>query len=167
MRKVKVEELSKEAFAPFGEYVDMASPKGEFLGAKPVVFFRDMMPVTLGCPSSEIAFSICQVEKRPMVVDIAEYHSACGEVNLPIDADILVHVAPATPNGVCPFEKFRVFRIPKNTLFYFRPGVWHHAPYVCGNASVANVMVVLPERTYANDCIVVEFNDSQKFEFAL
>jgi ureidoglycolate lyase len=34
-----------------------------------------------------------------------------------------------------------------------RPGVWHHAPFVLEGA--ANVVIVLPERTYANDCVVV------------
>jgi ureidoglycolate lyase len=88
------------------------------------------------------------------VIDLTEYHSSTGEGVLPLDADVLIHVAPATPNGIVPLEKFRVFRVPKGTLVILRPGVWHHAPFSLHG--VANVLIVLPERTYANDCTVVE-----------
>ena len=67
---------------------------------------------------------------------------------------MLIHVAPATPNGIVPLEKFRVFRVPRGTLVVLRPGVWHHAPF--SPSGVANVLIVLPERTYSNDCTVVE-----------
>ena len=36
-----------------------------------------------------------------------------------------------------------------------RPGVWHHAPFAL-DTDCANVLILLPERIYANDCTVVE-----------
>lgn len=162
MRSAKIEKLTHEAFRPFGSFVQMINPDTEVIGEKPVQFFRDMLTLDINNPSVQASFSICRVEERPRVVDVSEYHSCCAEGNLPLDADILIHVAPATPNGVVPHDKIRIFRVPKGTFLTMRPGVWHHAPFVDGGAKAANVVIVLPERTYANDCVVVELKDAEK-----
>ncbi len=160
MRTVVVEELTPEAFRPFGAYANMLNPDMEFLGENPVKFYRDMVPLAIPHPRSLPTFSVCRVEKRPLVVDVTEMHTYTAEGNLPLDADALIHVAVATPNGVCPKERIRVFRVPRGTFFTINAGVWHHAPFALG-AEVLNMLVVLPERTYANDCVVVELNKDE------
>jgi ureidoglycolate lyase len=97
------------------------------------------------------------------VVDVTEYHTATGEGILPLDADALIHVAPATAPGDVPADRVEIFRVPKGTFVSLRPGVWHHAPFAHGS-DVANVLIVLPERTYANDCIVQELAEEQQVE---
>ena len=42
-----------------------------------------------------------------------------------------------------------------------KPGVWHHAPFI-GKGEYANVLIILPERTYENDCHGFELEDDQK-----
>ena len=153
MRTVKIENLEPATFLPFGFIASHTNPSGEKIGADPIEFYRDMAQLDLGT-ASKASFSTCRVEQREFVIDVTEYHSSTGEGVLPLDADVLIHVAPATPNGVVPLEKFRVFRVPRGTLVVLRPGVWHHAPFSLHG--VANVLIVLPERTYSNDCTVVE-----------
>ncbi len=154
MRTVKIEELSPEAFAPFGAYAHLIDPTGERLGAPPVEFFRDMMQLGLGT-ATVASFSVCRVERRPRAIDVTEYHNTTGEGILPLDSDVLIHVGPATPPGDAPpIERFRVFRVPRGTCVALRPGVWHHAPITIDERP-ANVLIVLPERTYAVDCMVV------------
>ena len=161
MPSVKIEELSLEAFKPFGSFVNMIDPDTEVFGEKPVQFFRDMSLLPIQHARSLPSFSICRVEKRPLVIDVSEYHSFSAEGNLTLDADALIHVGPATPNGVCPKDKMRVFRMPKGTFVTINAGVWHHAPFVYGSASALNMLIVLPERAYANDCVVVNFEKSE------
>jgi ureidoglycolate lyase len=108
------------------------------------------------------SFSTCRVEKRDPVIDVTEYHSSCGEGMLPLDGDVLIHVGPASAaDGTVPLDKIKVFRVPKGTMVVVRPGVWHHAPFVV-DGDAANVLIVLPERTYANDCIVVELSEADR-----
>ena len=160
MRTAKVEKLTLAKFRPFGTYADMLTPPGEKLGKLPVEFYRDMVQLDLG--DSIASFSICRVMPRPEVIDISEYHTACGEAILPLHADILIHVAPATPpDDPPPAKRIRVFMVPRGTLVVLRPGVWHHAPFVV-EGDVANVLIVLPERTYANDCEVVPLDPSDQ-----
>ena len=62
-------------------------------------------------------------------MDVSEYHDTCCEVVLPLDGDVLMHVAPAVPEKEFPFDQAEVFLVPRGTLCCLRPGVWHHAPY--------------------------------------
>lgn len=155
MSSVRIEELTLEAFKPFGTFATMINPDAECIGKNPVKFYRDMVPLAISHPRSLPSFSVCRVEKRPLVIDVTEMHTYTAEGNLPLDADALIHVAPATPNGVVPTDKIRVFRVPQGTFVTMNPGVWHHAPFPY-KADVVNMLIVLPERTYANDCLVVE-----------
>ncbi len=161
MRTVRVKELSLEEFTPYGSYAKLINPNREKIGLAPIEFFRDMVQQDLGS-SGAVSFSICRVVKREMIVDTVEYHSKTSEGILPLDNDVLIHVAAATPvDDPVPLDKIVVFHIPKGTMVVLRPGVWHHAPYTV-NDQVANVLIVLPERTYANDCQVVSIEDTNR-----
>ena len=161
MRTVKAESLNVETFLPFGHYASMINPSAEKIGAAPVEFFSDMVQEDMGGALTP-SFSTCRVEPRDLVIDVTECHTATGEGILPLDNDVLIHVGPATPNdSYLPLEKFRVFKVSKGTLVVLRPGVWHHAPFT-PNRTPANVLIVLPERTYANDCEVVNLDESEQ-----
>jgi ureidoglycolate lyase len=162
MRTAKIRELSLESFSPYGAYANMIHPKANKLGAEPIEFYRDMVPLALGTAGSA-SFSVCRVMERPLVVDVSEYHSGCGEGILPLDGDVLIHAGPATPPGQLPAQQIEIFRVPKGTFVSLRPGVWHHAPFA-HKSRVVNVLIVLPERTYANDCLVQELPPEERIE---
>lgn len=160
MRSVAIEKLTMEAFAPFGAYRDMLNPRGECIGTEPVEFFRDMLQLHLAEPPS---FSICRVAARPLVIDTTEMHTRTAEATVSLDADTLIHVGPAMPNGGVPVEKFRVFFIPKGTLVAIYPGVWHHAAFLHDKSALAaNVIGILPERTYANDSLNINLPEDMR-----
>lgn len=161
MVTAKIEELTLEAFKPFGTFVNMLNPDTEAIGESPVKFYRDMALLAIQHPRSLPAFSVCRVEKRPLVVDMSEIHNYTAEGSMPLDADALIHVAPATPNGVCPKDRVRIFHVPRGTFVTLNAGVWHHAAFAY-RADVLNMLIVLPERTYANDCIVVPFEKHEQ-----
>jgi ureidoglycolate lyase len=149
VKKVTVKKLTVEAFHMYGSFANLTEPSGPKLGFGPVEFYRDMAILSLG-QIGEAAFSVTRVQKRANVIDAMECHNHTGEACLPLDGDILMHVAPATPPQAVPLDKIEVFRVPKGTLVVLRPGVWHCAPFAEKNDFV-NCMVVLPERTYCND----------------
>lgn len=162
MRLVKVRELDVQSFLPFGYYANLIDPDTEHLGAPPVEFYRDMIQQDLG-GAAVASFSVCRVDPRPAVIDVSEYHTRTCEGILPLDNDVLIHVGPATPDSTPPLEKMQVYRVPKGTMVVLRPGVWHHAP-ISPNDRPANTLIVLPERTYANDCIIVNLDESQQIQ---
>ena len=150
MKKVQVQQLSVEAFLPYGTYARHIDPQAVKMGQPPVEFFRDMVQLNLG-GHSIASLSTCRVEKRDLVIGFSENHSSSGEGILPLDNDILIHVAPATPPRMgVPVDDVKVFYVPKGTAVCLRPGTWHGAPFTA-NDDPANVLIVLPERAYAND----------------
>ena len=153
MHKKAIQELTLEGFQKYGSFANMINPQTIKIGEKPIEFFRDMALLDLGT-STTASFSVCRVEKRPPVVNLSEVHNNCGEGSLPLDGDILIHVSPATP-GTLDSNDVEIFRVPQGTFVSLRPGVWHHAAYA-HNCDVVNVLIVLPERTYAKDCSVYE-----------
>jgi ureidoglycolate hydrolase len=150
MKTIKIEPLSLEAYKTYGTYAHMINPNDERIGDGQVEFYRDQLQLDVS-PQSLLSYSCCRVEKRPLVLDGLEYHKNCYEVVLPLDNDILLLVAPATPESKPPLDRVRGFFVPKGTAITVKAGVWHGCPF-SANDNVANVLINLPERAYSNDC---------------
>lgn len=160
MRKIKIENLTKEAFAPFGEFYDMANPDGYALCGEIHKFYPDR--ITTSC-NTRLAFSPLVVKKPDStVITQQEYHTTAEELILPIDDDMIIHVAPAS-GGAVVTDYARAFLVPKNTLVKLKAAIWHLAP-LPANKEQLTVLIVLPECTYANDCTVVDLSASEQFE---
>ena len=162
MRKIEIQELTPEGFAKYGQYAHMIDPDTVRIGAEPIEFYRDMVPLDLGGAAAPL-LSVCRVCKRPPIIDATECHSRTGEGILPLDADVVMHVGIPTPAGEVPLDAIEVFRVHKGTFVALHPGTWHHAPFVV-EADAANVLIVLPRRTYANDCEVVQIPQADRIE---
>ena len=163
MRKAEVKRLTREAFRPFGDFAALINPQSECIGEAPVQFYRDMLPLRLGTATTA-SISVCRVSTRPPVIDVTEFHNSTEEGILPLDDDVLIHVAPATADDKPPVDRMEVFRVPRGTFVVLRAGTWHHAPFAV-DKDVANVLIVLPERTYAADCAVRTLPRSQRVTF--
>jgi ureidoglycolate lyase len=165
MRELRYRRLDPAAFARYGSYADMIEPDAggrttPRLGAPPVEFFRDLVQSGIGGDTT-ISFGVCRVTRRPPVIDASEYHDTSCEALMPIDGDVLVHVAPAVPGDRFPAEQAEVFLVPKGTMVVVRPGVWHHGPFAL-RAERVSCLVALPERLYARDCKSVTVPEEER-----
>ncbi|MCQ2352278.1 MAG: ureidoglycolate lyase [Victivallaceae bacterium] len=166
MKSVKVQKLSVEKFAKYGSFAALINPDAETTGSKDasIVFYRDMVQQELF--GRNPSFSTCRMKPRPMVIDAGEYHNHTCEVSMPLNADALVWVAPADCSKNVPVDKIEVFLVPRGTILSIRPGVWHHAAFAIDNQPL-DVMIVLPERAYVNDCVGVAIPkaDQRKIQY--
>ena len=162
MREISYKPLSLAAFEKYGRYANLLNPTAVKIGQAPIEFYRDMIQFDLGSglPAS---FSVCRVLKRPFVVDFTEYHDFCPEGILPLDGDVLLHVAPADPGKDFPSDQAEIFKVPQGTLVVLRPGVWHHAPFALSREMV-NCIILLSERTYKNDCKGFELQEERRLK---
>jgi ureidoglycolate lyase len=154
MRKVKPKELSLESFLKYGRFAKLINPDGPSVGPKIHEFFRDQLVFSYASPFP-VGISVSRVRDRPKIVTVTEIHRDTGEVLLPLTGDVYCHVGMCSGHDDPDFSKFEVFRVPKGTAIMLNNGVWHHAAYSCTGEDV-DVLVLLPERTYANDCIVIQ-----------
>lgn len=160
MKQVKIEALTKEAFAPFGSFYSMTEPEGHALKGPLHCFYPDRI---WDAYSGHVGFSPISVKKpERMVIDAVEYHTTTTEIILPLDDDMILHVAPASA-GVPVTDLTHAFRVPKNTMVQMKAAIWHLCP-LPAEKDMLHALIVLPECTYANDCTVVDLTDDQKFE---
>ena len=160
MRTVKVEALTNEAFAPFGQFYTMDDPKGYALCGEIHQFFPDRM--VADC-QHRVGYSPILVKKpEKMIITQQEYHTTTWEMILPMNDDMIVHVAPASA-GAPVGHLSKAFLVPKHTMIKLNAAIWHLAP-LPANAQQLAAMIILPECTYANDCTVVDLPEDQIFE---
>ena len=160
MRQVKLQKLTCEAFAPYGRFYAMAEPKGYALCGELHKFYPDRL--TADC-NHRVGYSPITVKKpEKMIITQQEYHTTTWEMILPLNDDMILHVAPASA-GKPVTELAEAFLVPKNTLIMMNAAIWHLAP-LPANAEELTAMIILPECTYANDCTVVDLTEEQQFE---
>lgn len=159
MKVIKVEQLTRESFAPFGTYYDFDHPKGYALCGELHRFFPDRLVESFG---GRLGFSPITV-KRPeqWIVTEVEYHTTTPELILPLNDDMIVHVAPPSA-GVPVTEETKAFLVPKHTMIKLNAAIWHLAP-LPANSPELLAMIVLPECTYMNDIKVVKLSAEEQF----
>ena len=164
MRTIQAVPITVENFRPYGSFASMTNPAGNCFPGD-ATFYPDQVEMNVqgGRP---ITFSPLTVKKpEKMVVTQAEYHSYTGEGIMVLDDDAIIHVAPPSNRVIVP-EKTEAFIVPKGTLVKLNTGVWHMAPLPVNN-EMLHVMIILPERVYANDCFVCAYPEDRQVEIVL
>ena len=165
-REIKVKELTLENFRPYGTFSKLLHPTARSNGLPGMSFHADMEILELGTAHTA-AFSVTRVTSAlPHVIVALEHQSHCGEGILPLDGDMLVYFAPAGASYEAALQEVEAFVVPRGVMLTIRPGVWHCCPYPV-NTDVINVLNVLPERTYANDCTMKLLAEDERIRIAL
>ena len=163
MRTIQVEPLTHEAFAPFGQFSKMESPEGYALCGELHQFFPDRLTAD---STHRVGYSPILVKKpEKMVITQQEYHTTTWEMILPMNDDMILHVAPASA-GTPVTHLAKAFLVPRHTLVKMNAAIWHLAPLPASQDTLC-AMIILPECTYANDCTVVDLTPEQQFEIIL
>ena len=164
MKTIKALPITHENFRPYGTFASMLDPKGNCFPGD-ATFYPDQVELNVqgGRP---VTFSPLTVKKpERMIVTQAEYHNYTGEGVFVIDDDAVIHVAPPSNHVIVP-ELTGVFIVPKGTLVKLNTGVWHLAALPVHN-DLLHVMIILPERVYANDCTVCQYPEDRQVEIVL
>lgn len=160
---VKAIPVNREAFAPYGVYYDMLRPDGYALEGEIHKFYPDRISESA---ATRIGYSPITVKKEGhMKVKAVEYHTTTPEMILPLNDDMIIHVAPAS-GGTPVTGLTEAFIIPRGTLVKINTAIWHLAPLPVHEEEL-HAMIILPECTYANDCTVVELKEEEQFEIVL
>ena len=163
MKTIKAEAITHEAFAPFGQFYAMEQPTGHALCGELHRFFPDRL---VADSQHRVGYSPILVKKpEKMIITQQEYHTTTWEMILPMNDDMILHVAPASA-GTPVNHLAKAFLVPKHTLIKMNAAIWHLAPLPANEPQLA-AMIILPECTYANDCTVVDLSPEEQFEVVL
>ena len=163
MKTIQAQPITHEAFAPFGQFYPIDAPSGYALCGELHRFFPDRL---VADSLHRVGYSPILVKKpERMIITQQEYHTTTWEILMPLDDDMIIHVAPASA-GTPVTEYAQAFIIPKFTMVKLNASVWHLAPLPASKEQLT-ALIILPECTYANDCTVVDLTAEQQFEIVL
>ena len=122
MIRVRIEPVTSQAFAPFGELLPPGAP-GE--GRQDLI-----EELRNGRASARPRLSIATVEPKalPLTAAKMERHVHSSQAFMPMDcASYLVMVAPPrSGDGKPDLSRLRAFLVPGDTGINYRPDIWHH-----------------------------------------
>ena len=157
--KVKLQPLSAEAFAPFGQIVSRPTtePDARVEGGA-LHYWADVMVLPpFGGP---VGVGYATVAPRPLVQTCAERHMHGPEMMQAAFGDMIVVVGPSLypdePDRLPPLEEFRAFRVAEGQAVAYYPGVWHYAPFAIDRPLCLTVL--LKAGTIDDDAVFVDFS---------
>ncbi len=162
MRTITLTELTKENFEEYGTFTDLLNPRHPFYEVGQPQFYPDRTTVNLG-KEGALGISVSQEFKRENIIEFAEIHQKTDEAFVCLDDDVIIYCAPASESEKIPLEYVQAFYVPKGTLVTIKQGVWHGSQFL-QNQEVGHVLVLLPERTYAKDCIFTELGEDEQIK---
>lgn len=157
--KLKIEDLTVEAFAPFGEVITQPARPQDAQGAGWMWWGENH---TMSGGDRNYAIGYLDLQPADLSFNWAERHMHSDELLIPMGADCLVYVAPADhpeePTRLPSLDRFRVFRLKPGQGVLLHKGVWHGAPMALDRP--LNVTVLLLKETGKIDGHVVRFEDT-------
>ena len=162
MREIKVQPLSREAFARYGEYQDLlddASLKEHSLF--PRGFFADVIKLDFATTTLP-TISVCQVQKQEeWKIAMLEAHQYTCEGLLPLDDDVVIFVGAPLPAQPFSSSELEAFYVPKGTFVKLNPLVIHGTQFPV-QADNAHIVCMLPGRTFRNDMLAERLNEEEQ-----
>jgi ureidoglycolate lyase len=155
MRKVKVEKLTSEAFAPFG---DVLTTEGRDSGGEEGMYrWYEKQASVEG--ADIVAINLLTAIERDFVCQKFEAHTRTTETILPLTGGLIVAGLP--PGDVNP-ERLKAFYIPVGMGVCWKPGAWHYAPYPIGGD--ATCAIIFRHGTGVDDAVFAELPVDMGFE---
>lgn len=157
--KLKIEDLTVESFAPFGEVITQPAREHDAQGLGWMWWGENH---TMAGGDRKYAIGYLDLAPAELMFDWAERHMHSDELLIPMGGDCLVYVGPPDypdePDRLPDLERFRVFRLREGQGVLLGKGVWHGAPMALDEP--LNVTVLLLKDTGKVDGHVVSFEDT-------
>src|ERR1700679_2448056 len=121
MKRLKIEPISAEAFAPFGQLLPPAPPG---VGRQELI---DELQNDRASARPRLSIATTEPKVLPLTALQMERHVHSSQAFTPLDcAGYLVVVAPHGDGGMPDVEKIRAFRVPGDTGINYKADTWHH-----------------------------------------
>ena len=122
MKKIKIQELTEENFAPFGKV--LTTKDRPYGGAEGVYkWYEKQAQID---DAHTVSVNLLTAIHRDMVCSLFESHQKTEEVILPLTGGIIV---AGIPEGEPHKDRVEALLIPLGMGISWKPGAWHYAPY--------------------------------------
>ena len=129
MIKIKIEEINKENFLPFGHLIEKNNCVKEFnINQGTTKRFHQISNLELNLEKGEPAISIFEGTPRPkpILIKIMEKHPLATQTFLPIQDFNWLTVVAIENNGLPDLSSLRCFSVNGSTGLTYNKNTWHH-----------------------------------------
>ncbi len=155
MKKVKVEMLTQEAFAPFGQVLETENRP---FGGEPGMYnWYEKQASVDG--AEVVSVNLLTAIQRDYTFIKFEAHARTTETVLPLTGGLIVAGIPA---GEVTPDRVRAFYVPVGKGISWAPGAWHYAPFPIGGD--ATCAVIFRHGTGADDAVFASLPEEMSFE---
>ncbi len=127
MVKIRLQELTKEKFAPFGDVIETKGAKPILINEDTTERFHDLANIDVKTESGKTLVNIFRGQPRPHPIKIMmmERHPLGSQAFIPLkEKPYIVVVAPVS-NNVNP-KDLHAFRAMGNQGVNYKRNLWHH-----------------------------------------
>ena len=155
MIKVKVQQLTEEAFSPFGLVI---GTEGRPYGGEEGVYrwYENQAGVD---DAKTVSVNLLTVLRRPFACRRFEAHHHTTETILPLTGGVIV---AGIPKGEADAGKLAAFYVPAGMGVCWAQGVWHYAPYPMHRDETC--AVIFRRGTGGDDAVFAELPEDVGFE---
>ena len=129
MFKIKIEEINKEEFSPFGHLIEKNNSKKKFsINQGTTERFHQVSKLNLNSDNGEPSISIFEGTPRPkpILLKIMEKHPLATQTFLPIQDFNWLTVVALEVNGLPDLRTMRCFMLCGKTGLTYNKNIWHH-----------------------------------------
>lgn len=153
--QIRIEPITKEAFAEFGQLIDMP-PKTEPTISVPIVNFWKQQAIFSA--EGELEVGVLNVKNTDWDFDELENHFKTQTGLICLSGDWAIGVAP--PSDAVPTAgSMKAFRIPQGQLVVLHEKCWHTAPYPVEHAE-SSMLVICKKDFLDNDTVFEKIDQS-------
>lgn len=122
-RRIKVEPLTAEALAPFGDLLDASGAPDKLINRGRCARFHDRARLDFSDGRAGISLFKAERETLPLTLDLVERHPQGSQAFVPMSANPFLVVVAEDDNGVPKFP--RAFVTEPGQAINFHRGTWH------------------------------------------
>ena len=155
MKKIKVQQLTEEAFRPFGRVI---TTEGRPYGGEEGMYrWYEKQAEVEGAET--VSVNLLTAVNRPFVCRKFEAHRRTTETILPLTGGLIV---AGIPEGEAVIERLAAFYVPVGMGVCWAKGAWHYAPYPLYNDETC--AVIFRHGTGGDDAVFAELPEDTGFE---
>lgn len=138
MRRIDCEALTRTAFAPFGEVIDVAGVTPQPINDGTTARYSDLARLDVrGAPADGDPFLsvyVAQARQFPLALHKLERHRRAAQAFLPLNGQrFIAVVAPSLPDGLPDPAGLRAFLTAPGQGISLHRGCWHHGLIALGD----------------------------------
>ena len=159
--KIKLQDLTKEKFAPFGDVIETKGTKPILINEDTTERFHNLANIDVGSESGKTLVNIFRGQPRPQPIQIMmmERHPLGSQAFIPLqEKPYIVVVAPAS-NNVDPID-LQASRVMGNQGINYKRNLWHHPLLTLENN---HDFLVIDRGGPGENCIELWFTEKQGY----